>query len=462
MNDPTQPTPWLTDRYQPQTCLGRKAGRQTWLAIDQQTQQPVVIKRLTFGPDFNWDDLKLFEREAQTLKSIDHPAIPTYLDFFDLEDDKSQGFALVQTYIDARSIEDQVKTGRRFSEPDLKAIASQLLTILDYLHHCQPPVIHRDIKPSNILLMDDVNRASVGQIFLVDFGSVQTLAAREGSTITVVGTYGYMPPEQFGGRAYPTSDLYSLGATLIYLATGKHPADIPQGDDLRLNFEPFADLSPDLTQWLRSLIHPNANSRPASANIALASLLNPIPSIPPKLTPPKIPRSAIVPKKPEYCDIDFACSETALAMQIPARLMSFREMGRKYSLMDPKTFILLFVFGGLLTMLMPVVWFGSAIVFGGAGLINQFSGKVNIQLDEEFLTIDRGNFCLTKRRFKVPRRQIWKISVVPVGISGRWTLTIAAANLQFTITLRYDEASWLAGELSHFLDLPIDFEARTT
>jgi serine/threonine protein kinase len=462
MNDPTQPAPWLTERYHPQTCLGRKAGRQTWLAIDQHTQQPVVIKRLTFGPDFNWDDLKLFEREAQTLKSIDHPAIPTYLDFFDLEANNSQGFALVQTYIDARSIEDQVKTGRRFSETDLKTIASQLLTILDYLHHCQPPVIHRDIKPSNILLTDatlDAASDTTGpsQIYLVDFGSVQTLAAREGSTITVVGTYGYMPPEQFGGRAYPTSDLYSLGATLIYLATGKHPADIPQGDDLRLNFEPFADLSPDLTQWLRSLIHPNANSRPASAKLALASLLNPSLSTSLKPAKSQIPRSAIAPHKPKHCTIDFAHSETALAMQIPTRSISFREMGSKYSLMDPKTFILLFVFGGLLTMLIPFVWFGSAIILGGAGLINLFSGKVNVQLDDEFLTIDRGKFCLIKRRFKVPRRQIWKISILPVGISEKRTLTIAAANLQFTITLRQDEASWLAGELSHFLDLPIDF-----
>jgi serine/threonine protein kinase len=103
MNEPTQ-APWLTERYIPQTCLGRKAGRQTWLAIDQVTGDSVVVKRLAFGRDFLWDDLKLFEREAQTLKSIDHPAIPCYLDFFDLESEGEQGFALVQSYIDARSL----------------------------------------------------------------------------------------------------------------------------------------------------------------------------------------------------------------------------------------------------------------------------------------------------------------------------------------------------------------------
>jgi serine/threonine protein kinase len=87
-----------------------------------------------------------------------------------------------------------------------------------------PTVIHRDIKPSNILLGDRSGN-SLGQVYLVDFGSVQTVA--DGGTITVVGIYGYMPPEQFGGKTIPASDLYSLGATLIDLLTRTHPADLP-------------------------------------------------------------------------------------------------------------------------------------------------------------------------------------------------------------------------------------------
>ena len=88
---------------------------------------------------------------------------------------------------------------------------------------------------------------SVGQVYLVDFGSVQTVLAAEGGTRTVVGTYGYMPPEQFGGRTVPASDLYSLGATLIYLVTGTHPADLPQ-KDFRIQFEHLTKLSPSFTQ----------------------------------------------------------------------------------------------------------------------------------------------------------------------------------------------------------------------
>lgn len=255
----------LHDRYQIQTLLGRKTGRRTFLANDLETRSPVVIKLMLFGPDFVWDDLKLFEREAETLKALDHPAIPTYLDFFEMDTEPGQGFALVQGYIEARSLQEWVQSGCTFSEVELKAIAKELLDILAYLHSRQPPVIHRDIKPSNILLRNRSGNSS-GEVYLVDFGSVQTMA--HGGTVTVVGTYGYMPPEQFGGRSLPASDLYSIGATLIYLATGQHPADLPQRD-LHIEFAKLANLSHSFTYWIEWLVEPSLLKRIASAKEAL-------------------------------------------------------------------------------------------------------------------------------------------------------------------------------------------------
>jgi hypothetical protein len=260
----------LGDRYKIEQQLGKKAGRRTLLARDLDTQARVVVKLLTFSEDFEWEHLKLFEREVEILKALSHPAIPHYLNFFELELPNAKGFALVQTYIEAKSLEEQLKTGRTFSEDEVKQIARSLLEILIYLHGQNPPVIHRDLKPSNILL---TNRSGhrVGQLYLVDFGAVQTLVAREGGTITIVGTYGYMPPEQFGGRTVPASDLYSLGATLIYLVTGKHPADLPQ-QNLCLQFEPVAHLSPALTHWLKQMTEPSLERRFISAQEALRSL----------------------------------------------------------------------------------------------------------------------------------------------------------------------------------------------
>jgi serine/threonine protein kinase len=268
----------LGDRYQIQQQLGKKSGRRSLLARNLETEELVVIKLLSFNSDFEWDDLKLFEREAETLKSLSHPCIPRYLDYFEVNSPSIKGFALVQSYIPAQTLEQYLKAGRSFTEAEVKEIAKQLLSILIYLHSLHPAVIHRDIKPSNILLGDAYGgrsqRAgnSAGQVYLVDFGSVQTVA-KESGTRTVVGTYGYMPPEQFGDRTTCASDLYSLGATLIYLVTGTHPADLPL-HDFRISFEHLTNLSPAFTDWLRWMTEPSLEKRLSSATVALAALNN--------------------------------------------------------------------------------------------------------------------------------------------------------------------------------------------
>ncbi|GJD21786.1 serine/threonine protein kinase [Rivularia sp. IAM M-261] len=265
----------LNNRYQIQSELGKQTGRRTLLALDLKSNLQVVVKLLYLGKDFDWQELKLFQREAETLKSLSHPAIPQYLDYFEFDTPNDKGFGLVQTYVAAKSLEQHVEAGRRFSTKEVKELAHAILEILNYLHTQQPPIIHRDIKPSNILL---TNRSgnSVGQVYLVDFGSVQNIVAQEGGTITVVGTYGYMPPEQFGGRTKPASDLYSLGATLIFLVTGMHPTELPQ-QDLQIQFRQFADITPELADWLEWMTEPSLDQRYSSAHLALEAIDNPAP-----------------------------------------------------------------------------------------------------------------------------------------------------------------------------------------
>ncbi|MBJ7296632.1 MAG: serine/threonine protein kinase, partial [Dolichospermum sp.] len=260
----------LANRYEVQQQLGKKAGRRTFLATDLVTGKSVIVKLLAFSNDFEWDDLKLFEREAQTLKSLSHPHIPAYLDYFEVNSSRYKGFALVQTYIPAQTLEQYLQAGRKFTEIEVKEIAKAVLEILKYLHELNPPVVHRDIKPSNILLGERSGN-SVGSVYLIDFGSVQTVLAAEGGTRTVVGTYGYMPQEQFGGRTVPASDLYSLGATLIYLVTGTNPADLPQ-KDFRIQFQQFANLSPNFAKWLEQITEPSLEKRFSTATQALIAL----------------------------------------------------------------------------------------------------------------------------------------------------------------------------------------------
>lgn len=257
----------LQGRYQLRQKLGQNASRQTWLATDLTTPQTLVIVKLLVAGNVQWDDIKLFEREARVLKQLTHPQIPKYRDYFCIND--LFYFGLVYEYIPGLSLKELLSQGKRFTQEEVRKIAVDVLNILIYLHELHPPVLHRDIKPSNLILGEDE------QIYLVDFGAVQDKAATEGVTFTVVGTYGYTPMEQFGGRAVAASDLYALGATLIHLLTGTAPADLPQRD-LRIQFADLVSLSPSMMSWISQLSEPVLEKRFSTARLALLALECPI------------------------------------------------------------------------------------------------------------------------------------------------------------------------------------------
>ncbi|NJO86339.1 MAG: serine/threonine protein kinase, partial [Synechococcaceae cyanobacterium RM1_1_27] len=127
-----------TDRYRIKRVLGQQRGRPTLLAHDQETGDPVVIKGMLFGPGFDWSDLKLFEREAQVLQKLDHPAIPRYRDFYSIKGDFGGGMALVQSYIEAPSLQSLWDQGHRFTRAEILHIARSVLKILQYLHGFHP------------------------------------------------------------------------------------------------------------------------------------------------------------------------------------------------------------------------------------------------------------------------------------------------------------------------------------
>src|ERR671933_1782232 len=256
----------LQERYQLKQKLGQNAGLQTWLADDLQQvpSELAIVKLLAFGGEVQWDDLKLFEREAQVLNQLNHPRIPKYRDYFSI-DERSLWFGLVHNYIPGTSLKELLNQGKRFSEEQVRQIAIDVLEILIYLHELNPPVLHRDIKPSNLILGEDQ------QVYLVDFGAVQDRAVKEGATFTVVGTYGYAPMEQFGGRTVPASDLYAVGATLIHLLTGTAPADLPQRN-LRICFSDQVSLNPGVKRWIEKLTEPAPEQRLSTAHQALEAL----------------------------------------------------------------------------------------------------------------------------------------------------------------------------------------------
>ncbi|PMB44409.1 serine/threonine protein kinase [Fischerella thermalis CCMEE 5330] len=452
----------LRDRYHIQSLLGRQTGRRTFLAKDLQTGSSVVIKLLLFSPDFNWDDLKLFEREVEVLQSLDHPAIPKYIDRFEVETELGKGFALVQTYIEARSLQNWIESGRTFSEAEIKAIAKQLLEILDYLHSRQPPVVHRDIKPSNILLGDRTGN-SPGQIYLIDFGSVQTVV--HSGTRTVVGTYGYMPPEQFGGRTVPASDLYALGTTLIYLVTGQHPDELPQRE-MRILFEDRVNLSPNLIDWLKWLTEPSLDLRLKSAKQTLEALEK-----------SNLRASSLaIAKKPVGSKVKLTNTREMLEILIPPRgfhlglipIIGFAIAWNYFLVMWYGIAFSMWSSGGLFAALFAIFHLGVGFYLIWTILYTLF-GQVKLRITPQEISLTRellGVKCppvLSAARQDIVKVELTRLSYKrdPEGgnVKVPPQINIWAGIKKFELgggdRLTIPELDWLAHNLSSWLNLPI-------
>jgi serine/threonine protein kinase len=466
----------LGDRYQIQSLIGRQTGRRTFLARDLQTDRSVILKLLLFGVDFTWDDLKLFEREAEVLKSlaeplgtrIDLPAIPKYLDWFDVDTELGKGFVLVQTYIEARSLQNWLDAGRTFSEEDLMAIAKQLLTILDYLHSRQPAVIHRDIKPSNILLGDRSGN-SPGQIYLVDFGSVKT--ATSGSTITVVGTYGYMPPEQFGGYTNPASDLYALGATIICLATGQHPSELPQ-KDLRIDFGERVNLSARMTKWLKSMTEPSVDSRLQSATQALIAI--DLPSQDNTNTPTIV-------HQPFLSKIELNTTDRVFEISRPPKGNSIDLIAIIGATILVNGIASAFIFSGLLTfasggssVLLCTIPFAAIGIYMTWWILFELFGTQKLRIDESDISLFSVLFGSRYSVSTAPRRYLDRVQFVPLHYIENSEgdrcavpphINIWAGNQIFRLdrfNLTQPEQEWLVSELTEWLDLhELDRDVQT-
>jgi serine/threonine protein kinase len=262
-----EPGTLLWDTYTLTGVLGQGASVTTYRA-EHPEQGPVVIKTLLFGELEGWKNYELFEREVKTLQQLQHPRIPHFIDWRSEPEGTSQRFYLISQHVEGQTLAQRLQQGWRPTEAEIWDIAAQILEILDYLQSQPVPFIHRDLKPSNLILDDDQ------RIHLIDFGAVHHLFRPLGAGgSTVVGTFGYMAPEQFLGRAVTATDLYSLAMTLVHLLTGKAPADMPQLD-LKPNFDPFLKTTPELREWLHYLCEPALEKRCQSARQAHTILLD--------------------------------------------------------------------------------------------------------------------------------------------------------------------------------------------
>ena len=197
-------------------AIGEGSQGRTFDGFDRLEGHPVAIKRFDVRGATTWKDVELAEREARVLQSLSHPKLPRYVDRFE----EGGALYLVMEKIEGESLAALRARSATLSEAEVVRLLRDASDVLDYLHGRAPQVIHRDIKPGNVIRRPD------GSFAFVDFGAVRDKLRPEGGS-TVVGTFGYMAPEQFQGRALPGSDVYAVGATALTMLTGRAPEDLP-------------------------------------------------------------------------------------------------------------------------------------------------------------------------------------------------------------------------------------------
>ncbi len=245
-------------RYAVIGLLGEGSQAQTLDAVDKRDGRAVAIKRFVVRGAHSWKDVELAEREARVLSTLRHPGLPGYIEHFEENGD----LYLVLEKIDGESLLALRRRGGRLTRTEVTRFLRELGQVLAYLHGLSPPVIHRDIKPGNVIRRPD------GSFALVDFGSVRDRLKPEGGS-TVVGTFGYMAPEQFQGRALPQSDVYAVAATAISLISGQEPENLPH-QGLKIDVGRVIGHDPELAELFGHLLEPDPDQRPAS----LAAMLN--------------------------------------------------------------------------------------------------------------------------------------------------------------------------------------------
>lgn len=241
-----QPNSVLQRRYRITGVLGVGGMGSVYQARDLQfpdVERYVAVKEMlnpATEPELREMALKNFEREANMLAALNHPAAPTIYDYFPVNDRAY----LVMEYINGKDMEAILNSVDEFLPVDMVVKwAIDLCDVLSYLHQHEPPIIFRDVKPANVMI------DTFGRLRLIDFGIAKVFEV--GQKGTMIGTEGYSAPEQYKGHASPRSDVYGVGATLHHILTRHDPR-------LEMPFtfadRPIQETNPEVPKALETVI----------------------------------------------------------------------------------------------------------------------------------------------------------------------------------------------------------------
>lgn len=208
----------LRERYEVERLIGIGSVGHVYRVRDLRVEDAIAwdaLKEMLLPPVDAFDHprrLSAFEREVSQVASLDHPSIPKIKAWFS----DVRHVYLVLEYVEGLTLEEILYGVNGFlDEQQVGGWALQLCEALTYLHTQQPPITFGDLTPYNVMLTRQ------GEIKLVDFGLDKSLYP--GESISMVGTEGYWPPEQYTNQLDPLSDIYALGALLHQLLTSCDP-----------------------------------------------------------------------------------------------------------------------------------------------------------------------------------------------------------------------------------------------
>jgi serine/threonine-protein kinase len=205
----------LDERFELTELISRSGMACIFKARDHQTQQVVALKVPLMQFESDVATYTRFQREEEIGRQLDHPYI---LKIIPVDKPKSRPY-LVMEYLDGQTLDKVMEATKPLPEKEAAKIASRVCEALEHMH--QRNIVHRDLKPQNIMVCND------GSIRILDFGIAKAARMRRltfAGFSPTMGTPDYMAPEQVNGRRGDhRTDIYSLGAILYEMVTGKVP-----------------------------------------------------------------------------------------------------------------------------------------------------------------------------------------------------------------------------------------------
>ena len=412
----------LRNRYQPIQSLGGGGFGKTYIAEDtDKLNEYCVIKQ--FAPQVQGTAgfegaKKLFELEARRLQQLgENPQIPRLLAYFE----ENSRLYLLQQFIDGQNLLQELEQQGIFEEPKTLQLLFDVLEILQVVH--QQKVIHRDIKPENI-----IRRSIDYKLVLIDFGASkqwsETIMSAQG---TMIGSFGYVPIEQIQyGKAYPSSDLYSLGATCFHLLSGIRPWELwyKKGYSWVNNWRSHLPqpVSQELAEILDGLLQEDYGKRYQSVEEVLEDLNSSFPSVASELKSVRVQKFFSSPKVPQTIiksrETKRSFSEKLSAF-LPTSKINFKE--------------LLLVVGGVL--LAGLGGYGlRSLIFSPAQVVKRQVEEINDEeLNYEELNYEKLALAKTLRGGEGKKCYVYTVAISPNGkilVNGSEDKTIKVWDLK--------------------------------